>query len=99
MIIVKMPMQIDRELIRQAYDQNLICAPQLEVGKFILVDVVKEVYLIPNTASVISSQQYAQKAANAHNKYKGISDAQADKLISKSMKLCVFKLTKNDFSI
>lgn len=91
MIIVKMPMLIDREMIRQALDQNLVCAPQLQVGKWILIDVVKEGYIIPHTASVIETQTEAQKAANAHNKYKGITTDFAEKFISKSIKTCLSK--------
>lgn len=87
-------MQIDRELIKTAYDNNLICAPQLEVGKFILVDVVSEGYIIPSLASVIDNKDHATKAANAHNNYKGIKPDKAAKLIGQSMTNCLSKPTK-----
>lgn len=79
-------MKITQELINTAFEKNLLCASYLVRGKWICVDVVEEGYIIPHTASVIETQEYAQKAANAHNRYAGFTVNQANKFISKSMK-------------
>ncbi len=79
--MIKVAVKINRELVRSAYDQNLVCTPELEIGKFTVIEAQPEGMVIPNVVRVFDDIESAAQNAVAKNRQMGISPQQAEKFL------------------
>lgn len=84
---VKYEIEITQSVIDFAKKENLICAEYLKVGKWICVDVVQGGYKIPQTVSMIDTEEKAIRTCRVHNEFLGYTKEESDEIVSESMGL------------
>lgn len=86
-LYVKYPIMITFDVIRSAFNQNLVCAPSLVEGGYVAVNVMGEGYSIPHMARSMPDYQQCKKSCDIHNNWAGYTSRQVKSIVSKSMGL------------
>jgi hypothetical protein len=84
-VFVKYPIRIDENLIQSLKKQKMPCAGWLEIGNWVVADVLEDGYSIPALAACQETEAEAADICRVLNIRNGFTEDQVDDIVWSSM--------------